>query len=312
MWIANNWKDYEVLDASGGEKLERWGGYRLVRPDPQVIWNTPRRHTGWTNRNGHYHRSPKGGGEWEFFQLPEEWNISYSLKSLENGGCASQNRGGDLCPGRLTFRLKPFSFKHTGLFPEQAVNWEWFSGIIRDAVRCEKRDIKVLNLFAYTGGATLAAAAAGASVTHVDASKGMVGWAKENALVSGLGEAPIRWLVDDCVKFVEREIRRGSKYDGIIMDPPSYGRGPKGEIWKIEDNIWDFIELTVRLLSENALFFLVNSYTTGLQPGVLSYMINGAVAKKFGGHTEAGEVGLPVTESGLVLPCGAAGRWQSL
>ena len=304
MWIANNWKDYEVLDTSGGEKLERWGAYRLIRPDPQVIWNTPRRHTGWKNKNAHYHRSPKGGGEWEFFRLPEEWNISYSLKSLEN-------EAGGSCRSRLTFRLKPFSFKHTGLFPEQAVNWEWFSGIIRNAGCPENRDVRVLNLFAYTGGATLAAAAAGASVTHVDASRGMVGWAKENALASGLGDAPVRWLVDDCVKFVEREIRRGSKYDGIIMDPPSYGRGPKGEIWKIEDNIWDFVELAVQLLSENALFLLINSYTTGLQPGVLSYMINSALAKKFSGYTEAGEVGLPVTESGHVLPCGAAGRWQS-
>ena len=285
MFIANHWKDYEVIDTSGGEKLERWGKYLLVRPDPQVIWNTPKTHRGWKKMNGHYHRSNKGGGQWEFFDLPEQWSIHY---------------------GSLTFNLKPFSFKHTGLFPEQAANWDWFSKLIRDA----HRPIKVLNLFAYTGGATLAAAAAGASVTHVDASKGMVNWAKENAAASGLSGAPIRWLVDDCVKFVEREIRRGNKYDGIIMDPPSYGRGPKGEIWKIEDNIWDFVGLTAQLLSDDALFFLINSYTTGLQPAVLSYMMNSTLTKKFGGHVEAEEIGLPVTESGLVLPCGASGRWQ--
>lgn len=290
MWIADNWKDYEVLDTSGGEKLERWGEYILVRPDPQVIWNTPKVHKGWKKKNGHYHRSSKGGGEWEFFDLPDEWSISY---------------------GSLTFRLKPFSFKHTGLFPEQAVNWNWFSEIIRNAKHPQDKPVKVLNLFAYTGGATLAAAAAGAHVTHVDASKGMVGWAKENAQASGLGDAPIRWLVDDCVKFVEREIRRGNKYDGIIMDPPSYGRGPKGEIWKIEESIWPFLQLTAQILSEDALFFLINSYTTGLQPAVLSYMLNTAVTKPYGGYVEADEIGLPVTESGLVLPCGASGRWQS-
>ncbi|MDE7253631.1 MAG: class I SAM-dependent methyltransferase [Acetatifactor sp.] len=291
MWIAGNWKEYEVLDASGGEKLERWGDYILVRPDPQVIWNTPHTHKGWKQKNAHYHRSAKGGGEWEFFHLPDEWSIRYE---------------------RLTFHLKPFSFKHTGLFPEQAVNWDWFSGLITKALQENpSRQIKVLNLFAYTGGATLSAAAAGAAVTHVDAAKGMVGWAKENAQASGLGDAPIRWLVDDCVKFVEREIRRGNKYDGIIMDPPSYGRGPKGEIWKIEESIWPFIELTSQLLSENAIFFLINSYTTGLQPAVLSYMINTAIVKRFGGHVNAEEIGLPVTESGLILPCGASGRWES-
>lgn len=298
MWIADNWTDYEVLDASGGEKLERWGKYILVRPDPQVIWNTPRRHKGWSQKNAHYHRNAKGGGEWEFFDLPDEWSISYALPCL-----SPQARP-------LTFRLKPFSFKHTGLFPEQAVNWNWFSGLIRDALKQNpSRQPKILNLFAYTGGATLAAAAAGAAVTHVDASKGMVGWAKENAAASGLSEAPIRWLVDDCVKFVEREIRRGNKYDGIIMDPPSYGRGPKGEIWKIEESIWPFVESTVRLLSENALFFLINSYTTGLQPAVLSYMLNTAAATRLPGHVEAAEIGLPVRDTGLVLPCGASGRW---
>lgn len=302
MWIADNWKDYEVLDTSAGEKLERWGDYILVRPDPQVIWNTGHAHAGWKRKNGHYHRSSKGGGEWEFFDLPDEWTISYE-PSGDHG-----NTGSD---SRLTFRLKPFSFKHTGLFPEQAVNWDWFSEIIKNAKSAADRPIKVLNLFAYTGGATLAAAAAGAHVTHVDASKGMVGWAKENAKESGLGDAPIRWLVDDCVKFVEREIRRGNKYDGIIMDPPSYGRGPKGEIWKIEESIWPFIELTTQILSKDALFFLINSYTTGLQPAVLSYMMNLAIAKRFGGNVEADEIGLPVSKSGLILPCGASGRWHS-
>ncbi len=301
MWIADNWTDYEVLDATDGEKLERWGDYILVRPDPQIIWSTPRSHKGWEKKNGHYHRSSRGGGEWEFFHLPDEWSISYELRS--------QDSEPDV-PGRLTFRLKPFSFKHTGLFPEQAVNWEWFSKLLRSRRCPADRPLKVLNLFAYTGGATIAAAAAGAAVTHVDASKGMVGWAKENAAASGLKEAPVRWLVDDCVKFVEREIRRGSLYDGIIMDPPSYGRGPKGEIWKLEANIWPFLTLTARLLSEDALFFLINSYTTGLQPAVLSYMLNQTVAKRFGGLVEAGEIGLPVSESGLVLPCGAAGRWE--
>lgn len=285
MWIADNWKDYEVLDTSSGEKLERWGDYVLVRPDPQVIWHTPHDHQGWKQKNGHYHRSAKGGGEWEFFNLPDEWTIHYRS---------------------LTFHLKPFSFKHTGLFPEQATNWDWFSELIRDA----GRPVKVLNLFAYTGGATLAAAAAGAAVTHVDASKGMVNWAKENAVSSGLGNTPIRWLVDDCTKFVERELRRGNTYDGIIMDPPSYGRGPKGEIWKIEDSIWPFIELTARLLSDDPLFFLINSYTTGLQPAVLSYMMDTAITQKRGGKTQAAEIGLPVTSSGLVLPCGASGRWS--
>ena len=296
MWIADHWKDYEVLDTTGGEKLERWGKYILVRPDPQVIWNTPHDHKGWKQKNGHYHRSTKGGGEWEFFNLPDEWSISYTLPIEKE----------------LTFRLKPFSFKHTGLFPEQAANWDWFSQLIYNAAKLRPADkpVKVLNLFAYTGGATLSAAAAGACVTHVDASKGMVGWAKENAAASGLSDAPIRWLVDDCVKFVEREIRRGNKYDGIIMDPPSYGRGPKGEIWKIEDSIFPFIELTTQILSDDALFFLINSYTTGLQPAVLSYMMNTAIVKRFGGHVDAGEIGLPVTESGLVLPCGASGRWE--
>ena len=303
MWIANNWKDYEVIDTSNGEKLERWGQYRLVRPDPQVIWNTPHDNEGWKKKNGHYHRSSKGGGEWEFFGLPEEWTIQYAGTNFPLANQDGKN-------GCLTFHLKPFSFKHTGLFPEQAVNWDWFSGIIQKAKKENpEREIKVLNLFAYTGGATIAAAAAGASVTHVDAAKGMVAWAKENAVSSGLSEAPVRYFVDDCVKLVEREIRRGNKYDGIIMDPPSYGRGPKGEIWKIEESIFPFLELSAQLLKKDSLFFLINSYTTGLQPAVLSYMLNTVITKRFGGKVVSDEIGLPVTESGLILPCGASGRW---
>ncbi len=285
MWTADEWKDYELIEAASKEKLERWGEYILVRPDPQVIWNTPRKHPGWKRKNAHYHRSAQGGGEWEFLDLPEEWSINYK---------------------DLTFRLKPFGFKHTGLFPEQAVNWDWFTGKIKGA----GRPLKILNLFAYTGGATLAAAAAGAQVTHVDASKGMVSWAKENAIASGLQHAPVRWLVDDCVKFVAREIRRGNTYDGIIMDPPSYGRGPGGEVWKIEDDIFAFLELTSQILSYDAAFFLINSYTTGLQPAVLSYLLNTVLVPRFGGRAEAGEIGLPVTSNGLILPCGASGRWE--
>lgn len=284
MWVADGWKDYEVIDTSKGEKLERWGKYVLVRPDPQVIWETPRNNRGWKDMNAHYHRSSKGGGEWEFFNLPDEWSISYK---------------------DLTFNLKPFNFKHTGLFPEQAVNWDWFSDKIKEA----GRPIKVLNLFAYTGGATIAAAKAGASVTHVDASKGMVTWARENANSSGLSEAPIRYIVDDCVKFVEREIRRGNRYEAVIMDPPSYGRGPKGEIWKIEDSIHSFVQLCTKVLAEEPLFFLINSYTTGLQPGVLSYMLSQEL-RSYGGSVTADEIGLPVSESGFILPCGASGRWN--
>lgn len=293
MWLADQWNDYEVIDCSKGEKLERWGDYLLVRPDPQVIWDTQKKETGWHKMNGHYHRSSKGGGEWEFFQLPKEWTIQYSLPINK----------------KLTFHLKPFSFKHTGLFPEQAANWNWFSQLIADAVS-KGRQVKVLNLFAYTGGATLAAAAAGASVTHVDASKGMVTWAKENAISSGLKDAPIRWLVDDCVKFVEREIRRGNHYDAIIMDPPSYGRGPKGEIWKIEESVYPLIQLCSQILTDNPLFFLINSYTTGLQPAVLSYMIS-TVLGTANGTVTASEIGLPVSSNGLVLPCGASGRYEA-
>ncbi|MDY3746400.1 MAG: class I SAM-dependent methyltransferase [Lachnospiraceae bacterium] len=292
MWTANHWKDYEVIDTSAGEKLERWGQYILVRPDPQVIWNTPKKDNGWKKMNGHYHRSNKGGGQWEFFDLPEQWTINYDHLGLR-------------------FHLKPFSFKHTGLFPEQAANWDWFSNLIKNELsKNSSKQIKVLNLFAYTGGASCAAAKAGAFVTHVDASKGMVTWAKENAKASGVPDTSIRWIVDDCVKFVEREIRRGNKYDAVIMDPPSYGRGPKGEIWKIEESIYPFIQLCTKVLCGNPLFFLINSYTTGLQPAVLTYMLSTEVASKFGGHVNSDEVGLPVSSNGLVLPCGASGRWE--
>ena len=290
MWIADKWNDYEVLDCSQGEKLENWGEYTLVRPDPQVIWNTKKTLKGWKRPHGHYHRSSKGGGEWESFGLAEQWSIGYESLGL-------------------TFNLKPFKFKHTGVFPEQAVNWEWFSEKIKTA-KAEGREIKVLNLFAYTGGATLAAAKAGAKVTHVDASKGMVNWAKENAKSSGLENAPVRWIIDDCVKFVEREIRRENYYDAIIMDPPSYGRGPKGEIWKIEDAVYPLIELCSNVLSKDPLFFLISSYTTGLQPAVLTYMLSTVLTPKFGGRAFADEIVLPVKNTGLVLPCGASGRWE--
>ena len=283
MWVAGDWKDYQVIDTSSGEKLERWGKYILQRPDPQVIWNTPKVNPLWKKVNAHYHRSRSGGGEWEFFDLPDEWSISY--KSLR-------------------FRLKPFSFKHTGLFPEQAVNWDWMA----DKIRSAGRPIKAINLFAYTGGATAAMLEAGAHVTHVDASKGMVGWAKENAAASGLADRPVRWIVDDCRKFVEREIRRGNHYDAIVMDPPSYGRGPKGEIWKMEDSIYDFLILCEKILSDKPLFFVLNSYTTGLAPAVLEYLLV-TVLKKHRGSVKADEIGLPVKENGLVLPCGACGRW---
>ena len=287
MFIANRWKDYEVIDTSNGEKLEYWGDYLLRRPDPQAVWSLKSDKKLWNKADAWYHRSKSGGGKWEYLnkKLPERWTVNYR---------------------NLTFNIKPMGFKHTGLFPEQAVNWDWFSELIKKA----DRPIRVLNLFAYTGGATLAAAAAGASVTHVDASKGMVTWAKENAVASGLGDAPIRWLVDDCVKFVEREIRRGNHYDAIIMDPPSYGRGPKGEIWKIEDCIHDLIKLCTKILSDEPLFFLINSYTTGLAPAVLTYMLSTEL-KKFGGHVDSQEIGLPVSSNGLVLPCGASGRWEA-
>ena len=283
MWIADGWKDYEVIDCSNGEKLERWGNYILLRPDPQVIWDTEKKVPQWRKLNGHYHRSSKGGGEWEFFNLPEQWSINYK---------------------GLTFQLKPFSFKHTELFPEQASNWDWMRELIENA----GRPINVLNLFAYTGGATVACAKSGASVCHVDASKGMVAQAKENVRLSGLADAPIRYIVDDCKKFIEREIRRGKKYDAIIMDPPSYGRGPTGEVWKIEENIDDFVKLTTEVLSDRPLFFLLNSYTTGLSASTMKYITNIRLLNRFRGESMADEIGIPVRDSGLQLPCGSSVR----
>ena len=283
MWKAENWKDYEVLDTSDGEKLERWGKYILVRPDPQVIWNTPKRDPRWRKFDARYARSNTGGGQWSQHKLPERWQIRYR---------------------ELTFNVKPMNFKHTGVFPEQAANWDF----IQDTIRHAGRPISVLNLFAYTGGATLAAAAAGANVCHVDAAKGMVAWAKENAKSSGLEDRPIRWIVDDCAKFVEREIKRGRKYDAVIMDPPSYGRGPSGEIWKLEKDLFPFVQLVAGVLSDNPLFFIINSYTTGLAPSVLGVIMDTIITKKHGGHCECQELGLPVRDSGLVLPCGSTGR----
>ena len=286
MWCSDKWQDYELLDASDGERLERWGKYILVRPDPQIIWKGAARHHAWKQADGVYRRSSSGGGGWVKHKMPETWDISY---------------------GDLKFRLKPMGFKHTGLFPEQATNWDWFSSLIKNA----NRPIKVLNLFAYTGGATVAAAKAGAQVVHVDASKGMVAMAKENAALSGLQNAPIRYIVDDCKKFIEREIRRGNKYDGIIMDPPSYGRGPNGEVWKLEDNIDELIGLASQVLSREPLFFLINSYTTGLSPLTMSYILDLKVRSVYGGKVESGEIGLRVSQTGSVLPCGASTRWTS-
>lgn len=286
MWIADKWHDYTVLDTSSGEKLELWGKYSLIRPDPQVIWKTEKKNPLWQRADASYKRSRTGGGAWSENKLPESWTISY--------------RG-------LKFKIKPMGFKHTGLFPEQATNWDWFSELIKAAKR-ENREVKVLNLFAYTGGATVAAAAAGASVCHVDASRGMVAAAKENASLSGLSDAPIRYIVDDCKKFVEREIRRGNKYDGIIMDPPSYGRGPTGEVWKIEESIDDFVSLVAGVLSDKPLFFLLNSYTTGLSASTMKYITETRLISKFGGKSEAEEIGLPVKDTGLVLPCGSSVR----
>ena len=286
MWCSDNWQDYELLDASDGERLERWGKYILIRPDPQIIWKDVAKHPAWKKADGIYRRSNNGGGGWIKQKTPEYWDITY---------------------GDLKFRLKPMGFKHTGLFPEQAANWDWFSSLIKKA----GRPIKVLNLFAYTGGATVAAAKAGAQVVHVDASKGMVAMAKENAALSGLENAPIRYIVDDCKKFVEREIRRGNKYDGIIMDPPSYGRGPGGEVWKLEDSIDEFVGLASQILSDDPLFFLINSYTTGLSPMTMNYILDLKVKSRFGGKTESEELGLRVTQSGSFLPCGASSRWTS-
>lgn len=286
MRAADNWEDYRLIDASDGDRLESWKGYRLIRPDPQIIWKTQRKSPLWKSADAVYHRSNKGGGEWEYKRkLPESWTVSY---------------------GELTFIIRPTGFKHTGLFPEQAVNWDAMSEMIKSA----KRPINVLNMFAYTGGATLACAAAGASVCHVDASKGMVQWARENAEKSGLSDRPIRWIVDDCEKFVEREVRRGKKYDAVIMDPPSYGRGPSGEIWKLEDGIYDLVKLTAGVLSDNPLFFILNSYTTGLSPSVMSYLLGSVLCSKFGGSVTADEIGLPVEETGMVLPAGSTAIWK--
>ena len=284
MWIANNWVDYSVIDTSDGEKLEYWGKYSLIRPDPQVIWKTEKKNPLWRRADASYKRSKSGGGAWSENRLPESWVISYT---------------------DLRFRIKPMGFKHTGLFPEQATNWDWMRSLIKKS----GRDISVLNLFAYTGGATVAAAKAGASVCHVDASRGMVAAAKENAELSGLADAPIRYIVDDCKKFIEREIRRGRKYDAIIMDPPSYGRGPTGEVWKIEESIDSFVELCSNVLSDNPLFFLLNSYTTGLSASTMKYITDTRLLKNHKGKSEADELGLPVKDTGLVLPCGASGRW---
>ncbi len=284
MWVAQNWKDYELIDCGRGEKLERWGGYTLVRPDPQAIWNTSRTHSGWKKADARYLRSRTGGGQWESRRVPDRWQVRY---------------------GDLTLNVGLMNFKHTGVFPEQAANWDF----AREQIQGAGRPVRVLNLFAYTGGATVACAAAGASVCHVDAARGMVQWARENAQASGLEDRPIRWIVDDCAKFVEREIRRGRRYDAIIMDPPSYGRGPSGEVWKLEDSLYPFVELVSGVLSDQPLFVILNSYTTGLAPSVLTYILQTVIGKKFGGSTVSDELGLPVTASGLALPCGATGRW---
>lgn len=286
MRIADNWKDYTVIDTSEGEKLETWGNISLIRPDPQIIWKTEKAHLLWKKADGHYHRSNAGGGQWEFRKrIPESWNISY---------------------GDLTFNIRPTGFKHTGLFPEQAVNWDFMAEKIRNA----GREINVLNLFAYTGGATLACAAAGASVCHVDASKGMVQWARDNAAASGLSDKPIRWIVDDCEKFISREIRRGRKYDAVIMDPPSYGRGPGGEVWKLENCVYDLVKLCSGALSDAPLFFLINSYTTGLSPSVMGYILGTVLTDKFGGRVTFDEIGLPVKSTGMILPCGSTAIWE--
>lgn len=280
-----DWNDYELLDASDGERLERWGEVILIRPDPQIIWKTPREHPMWKRAHARYLRSNTGGGRWEEYRtVPGMWKIKYR---------------------ELTFQLKTMGFKHTGIFPEQAVNWDFVMKKIRDA----NRPVKVLNLFGYTGAATLACASAGAEVCHVDASKGMVAWARENAAASGLSDKPVRWLVDDCVKFVQREQRRGNTYDGIIMDPPSYGRGPGGEVWKLEEQLYPLVQLCVPLLSKDALFFVLNSYTTGLSPSVMAYLLGTLLQTQFGGSVSADEIGLPVTQSGLVLPCGNTAIW---
>ncbi|HEX3017983.1 MAG TPA: class I SAM-dependent methyltransferase [Caproicibacter sp.] len=282
-----DWQDYELIDTSSGERLERWGNVVLIRPDPQIIWETPKKNPLWHAANARYLRSSSGGGHWETMKtVPPMWKIHY---------------------GDLTFRIKMMGFKHTGIFPEQAVNWDFAMKKIRGA----GRPVKVLNLFGYTGAATLACMSAGAQVCHVDASKGMVSWARENAQDSGLADKPVRWLVDDCEKFVQREQRRGNTYDGIIMDPPSYGRGPNGEVWKLEEQLYPLVQMCLPILSKNPLFFILNSYTTGLSPAVMEYLLGVLIGKKFGGRVSSSEIGLPVTETGLVLPCGSTAIWQS-
>ena len=286
MRFSKDWKDYELLDCSCGERLERWGRVTLIRPDPQVIWQTEKKHPMWHKADAVYHRSNTGGGHWEVRgKVPDRWEIGYK---------------------DLTFNVKTMGFKHTGVFPEQAVNWDY----VRDLITKANRPVRVLNLFSYTGAATVYALKAGAQVTHVDASKGMVQWAKENAQSSGVIDRPVRWIVDDCVKFVQREIRRGNHYDILIMDPPSYGRGPGGEVWKLENEIYSFVELCRGVLSENPIAVLLNSYTTGLSPAVMQYILSSVLSPTFGGHTESDEIGLPVTSSGLVLPCGATAIWK--
>ncbi len=287
MFLADKWEDYALIDAGDGEKLEYWGKYLLRRPDPLAAWRMSAEKTLWDKADAAYHRSASGGGSWEYFsrRIPERWTIRY---------------------GELTFNVKPMGFKHTGLFPEQAVNWDWFSDMIRDAAR----PIRVLNLFAYTGGATAAALAAGAQVVHVDASRGMVSWAKENMISSGLADKPVRYIVDDVKKFVMREQRRGHEYEAVIMDPPSYGRGPGGEVWKIENELYPLVEECVKLLSDDPLFFLINSYTTGLSAQALTNILRMTAEKNFGGKTESDEIGLPMKSNGLVLPCGISGRWS--
>lgn len=286
MRYTSDWNDYELLDCSSGERLERWGNVTLIRPDPQVIWKTPKKHPAWRRADAVYHRSSSGGGNWEIKnKIPSFWSIGY---------------------GDLSFNVKTMGFKHTGIFPEQAVNWDYTAKLIKNA----GRPVKVLNLFAYTGGATVACLKAGAEVVHVDASKGMVQWAKENAVASGVADRKVRWIVDDCVKFVQREIRRGNKYDIIIMDPPSYGRGPGGEIWKLENEVYSFVELCSQVLSDNPIMVLINSYTTGLSPAVMQYILGALIKPKFGGVAESDEIGLPVTQTGMILPCGASAIWH--
>lgn len=286
MRLSEHWKDYELIDTSDGERLERWGDIILIRPDPQIIWSTGRRNPLWRNAHARYHRSNKGGGHWETYRkVPDRWTIRYN---------------------QLVFNIKPMGFKHTGVFPEQAVNWDFAA----EKIRNENRPLKVLNLFGYTGCATLSCMKAGAMVCHVDASKGMVQWARENAQSSAIADLPVRWLVDDCVKFVQREIRRGNRYDGIIMDPPSYGRGPGGEVWKLEEQLFPLVDLCRQVLSDNPVFFILNSYTTGLSPAVMEYLLGVQLQQSFGGSVSSDEIGLRVTDTGLVLPCGSTAIWE--